>query len=295
MATDRSTLKRGPYPNAEQRPTAPSGRRMPSAPRERKPVLAVLALLLVAGGAAASGLLVIKTGHKVPAIEISQEVGAGQRIPLTAMQEVQVAADGGFSYVAWSERHQVARYYAGAMIPAGTLLTARMVVPANHVTAGRQVLGLTLKPGQVPVGLKVGDHIDIYDTNTTTQNSCPGLPGATLTRDAIVTGLALPNSSSGNNNVGVDIALDPPDAGQVACNAANGWAAIGVVPVVGGNQSQPSVSPSRPGAQQPGRVKGRKHRTASPAAPATPLPATSLPATPAASATPSGPAQPGTG
>ncbi len=282
MATDRSTLPRGPYPNAHQRATAPSGRRLPTAPRERKPVLAALALLLVAGGAAASALLVIKTSHRVPAIEISQEVGAGQPIPLSAMEEVQVAADSGLSYVGWSDRLQVTRYYAGAAIPAGTLLTAKMVVSVNHLTSGRQVLGLTLKLGQVPGALRTGDHVDVYDTNTTSQNSCPGLPGATLTHNAIVTSVTFPSSSSGSSNIGVDIALNPPDAGLVACNAANGWAAIGIVPA-GGIQSQPATPPAIPGAQKRARSPG-KHRATTPTAPATP-----------AGATPTGSAPPGTG
>ena len=307
MATDRSTLPRGPYPNADQRtPTAPTGRRPPSAPRERKPVLAALAVVLVAGGAAASALLVVRTSHRVAAIEISQEVGAGQRIPLGAMQEVQVASGTALSYVSWSARTQVARYYAGAAIPAGTLLTAKMVVPASNVTAGRQVLGLTLKPGQVPAALKIGDHVSIYDTNTSGQNpssqnpssqsSCPGLPGAAPTRDAIVTGLALPGGTSGTNAVGVDVALNPPDAGQVACNAANGWAAIAILPA-GGKQVTPAAAAPAAGAPPPlgARTGGKKRRAAAPATSAPPVtappvtaPPVTAPPTPPASAPPRG-------
>jgi hypothetical protein len=282
MATDRSTLPRGPYPAADQRPaTAPGGRRPPSAPRERKPVLAALAVLLVAGGAAASAFLVVRTSRQVPAIEISEEVGAGQQIPLSAMQEVQVPSGTPLAYVAWSERAQVTRYFAAAAIPAGTLLTAKMVVQATNVTAGRQVLGLTLKPGQVPAALKIGDHVNIYDTNTTNQNSCPGLPGSALTRDAIVTGLALPGGSSGSNNVGVDIALNPPDAGLVACNAANNWAAIGILPAGGKQAGQPAVTPA-PSASPPVQTGGKHRRAPAPTTPAVPptlAPPTTAPVT----------------
>ena len=288
MATDRTTLPRGPYPNAGQRPTAPNQRRMPGAPRERKPVLAALAVLLIAGGAAVSALLVMRTGHKVPAIEISADVGAGQQIPLTSMQEVQVASDSGFGYVPWSARFQVARYYAGDPIPAGTLLTARMVVPASQVTAGRQVLGLTLKPGQVPGALRIGDHVDIYDTNTA-QNSCPGTPGGVLSHDAVVTGLAIPSSGSGSSNVAVDIALNPPDAGAVVCNTANGWAGIAILPA-GGGQAQPSPTPAAPPpARAAPRAGLRKRRVTTP--PATPVTS----ASPSAPASPAGTASPGGG
>lgn len=286
MATDRTTLPRGPFPNSQQRiATPPTGRRLPGAPRERRPVLAALAVLLIAGGAAVSALLVVQTGHRVSAIEISQSIGAGQPIPLSAMQEVQISADGGLAYVAWSERDQVTQYFAGAAIPPGTLLTAKMVVRANNLTSGRQVIGLTLKPGQVPGALQIGDHVDIYDTNTTTQNSCPGLPGATLTRDAIITNLVQPSSSSGSSNIGVDIAINPADAGLVTCNAANNWAAVGIMPQ--GTQTQPSSTPSIPAPQGsgPARAGAKKRRTGVPTAAATPT----VPVSPTT------PAPPGTG
>jgi hypothetical protein len=285
MATDRTTLPRGSFPNSQQRTaTSPAGRRLPGAPRERKPVLAALAVLLIAAGAAVSALLVVQTGHRVPAIEISQPIGAGQPIPLSAMQEVQISADSGLAYVAWSQRDQVAQYFAGAAIPPGTLLTAKMVVRANNLISGLQVIGLTLKPGQVPAALQVGDHVDIYDTNTTTQNSCPGLPGSVLTRNAIITNLMLPSASSGNSNIGVDIAINPADAGVVTCNAANNWTAVAIMPA--NAQGQPSAAPPVPApSPNPGRPGVKKRRAVVPTATATPT----VPASPTV------PALPGTG
>ncbi|HEY1346797.1 MAG TPA: hypothetical protein VGF54_17545, partial [Streptosporangiaceae bacterium] len=83
MPSDRGTIQRGlgsgtqgqgTWPEA----TAPSSRRLPAARRERKPVLAACALLLIIGGALAAGLLVVQSGKRVTAIEITQPVGAGQ-------------------------------------------------------------------------------------------------------------------------------------------------------------------------------------------------------------------------
>src|SRR5215475_10564436 len=72
MASDRGTLSRSAGLSGDQQapwaePSGPSGRRMPSAPRERKPALFALAILLVALGAGAAGLLVIRAGTKVQA------------------------------------------------------------------------------------------------------------------------------------------------------------------------------------------------------------------------------------
>ncbi len=87
MPRDRGTLPRGSAGSNDQpaiwpEPTAPAGRRLPGAPRERKPALAALAMLLILGGALGAGLLVIQGSKRVAAIEISQQIGAGQRIPL---------------------------------------------------------------------------------------------------------------------------------------------------------------------------------------------------------------------
>jgi len=86
MVTERGTLSRGAATDQQTwaEPTAPGGRRLPSAPRERKPALAALAVLLVALGAVAAGLLVINAGHRVAAVEIVQQVGQGQQIPASA-------------------------------------------------------------------------------------------------------------------------------------------------------------------------------------------------------------------
>src|SRR5256885_10235196 len=120
MVSDRGTLPRGGVADQQgswAEPTAPGGRRMPSAPRERKPALAALAVLLVALGAVAAGYLVINAGHRVGAVEITQEVGQGQRIPASAIKEVQIASNTGINYVAWQYANRVAGAYAAAPIP----------------------------------------------------------------------------------------------------------------------------------------------------------------------------------
>jgi len=246
-------MQRGPASGTDQQagwqvPTAPAGRRLPSAPRERKPALAALAILLIVGGALGAGFLVTQTGKRVGAIEISQQIGVGQKIPQAAMQEVQIASDSSVNYVPWNEASQGAQFYAANAIPPGTLLNGAMVVRANHATAGKDVLGLALKDGQLPAGLQVGDHINIYQVSNATE-SCPGSPGSTLAGNAVVLAIAVPSATSGSSAAAdVQIALDPRAAGQVACNAANGDVAVGVLPP-GGQQSGGTGQPSSQGGQ----------------------------------------------
>ena len=233
MPSDRSTLQRG-VPGGDhsawQEPTAPGGRRLPSAPRERKPALAALAVLLILGCALGTGFLVIQSGKRVAAIEISQPVGAGQRIPATAMQEVQIASNSGLTYVPWNQASQVASYFAANAIPAGTLLTDAMVSRSTTSTAGRDLEGLALKDGQLPRGLQVGQHVDIYSVSDSTE-MCPGKPGQTLDANAVVIAIQTPQINSGTSAMAdVEVALTPADAGAVACNASNGIVGISVLP-----------------------------------------------------------------
>jgi hypothetical protein len=235
MPSDRGTLPRGlagsdGQPAIWPEATAPSGRRLPSAPRERKPALAALAVLLILGGALGAGLLVIQGSKRVAAIEISQPVGAGQRIPAAAMQPVQIAAGSGLAYVPWDEASQVARFYTVSAIPQGTLLTREMVATSGTPVAGKAVLGLALKDGQLPRGLTGGDHIDIYQVSDA-QETCPGGSGGTLAADAVVLAIGTPSTISGSTAIAdVEVALNPSDAGPVACNAANGIVGIAVLP-----------------------------------------------------------------
>jgi hypothetical protein len=244
MPSDRGTIQRGLASEAQGQgtwpeATAPSSRRLPAARRERKPVLAACALLLIIGGALAAGLLVVQSGKRVTAIEITQPVGAGQRIPAGAMQPVQVASGTGLDYIPWAEAGQVARFYAATTIPPGTLLTSAMVARASGVTTGQDVLGLALKDGQLPAQLKAGDHVGIYAVSGQASGSagCPGAGGDALTGDAVVVSVLTPGNGSLAGSPGgttdVTVAVSPADAGAVACAAAAGNVAVVVLPPAG--------------------------------------------------------------
>jgi hypothetical protein len=229
MVSDRGTLQRGAGTDQSwAEPTAPAGRRMPSAPRERKPALAALAVLLVALGAAAAGLLVIKAGHRVAAVEITREVGQGQRIPASALAEVQISADSNLDYVAWQNVNQVTNVYAAVQIPAGTLLTPAMTSATNNLAAGKVQVGLSLKPGQEPGNLVIGNTVEAFAVGTGSgcgANTSLTVPIATGT----VTSVSGAASSSGNT-AAVTLAVPEADAGTLACYASAGDVAVTLVP-----------------------------------------------------------------
>lgn len=228
MSSERGTIPRGSSVGIDQQswaePTLPSGRRMPSAPRERKPLLVVLALLLILVGAGAAGLLVTRMTNRVAAIEVTQEVEQGHQITAADLGEVQITADSGVHYVSWASAASVVKYMAATDIPAGTLLTPQMVTTTNNLVNGRDTVGLALKDGQMPDNLAVGQSVMIYSTATQT-NSC-GIPGQQLAAGATV--LSISPGKNGSGNTDVEVALNQDDAGRVTCNTANGTAAIAI-------------------------------------------------------------------
>jgi hypothetical protein len=247
MVSDRGTLPRGAVADQQAswaEPTAPGGRRMPSAPRERKPALAALAVLLVALGAVAAGYLVISAGHRVGAVEITQEVGQGQQIPAAAIKEVEIASNSGVNYVAWQYANRVAGVFAAVQIPAGTLLTPAMTAATNNLAAGKVEVGLSLKAGQAPANLLIGQTVEAFPVGTGSGCAAnggtanggggngatvgPGVPIATGTI-ASVSG----STSSNGTTAAVTLAVSSADAGTLACYASAGNVAIALTPAAG--------------------------------------------------------------
>jgi hypothetical protein len=242
MVSDRGTLPRGAVADQQAswaEPTAPGGRRMPSAPRERKPALAALAVLLVALGAVAAGYLVISAGHRVGAVEITQEVGQGQQIPASALKEVQINADSDVHYVAWQFANRVTGVFAAVQIPAGTLLTPSMTTSTSNLTTGKVEVGLSLKPGQAPTDLLIGQTVRAFPVGngsgcTGGANGTGTGTGATATPgEAITTGTIVSVSGSTSTNgstAAVTLAVPETDAGVLTCYASAGDVAIALTP-----------------------------------------------------------------
>lgn len=250
MVSDRGTLPRGAVADQQAswaEPTAPGGRRMPSAPRERKPALAALAVLLVALGAVAAGYLVINAGHRVGAVEITQQVGQGQRIPASAIKEVEIASNSGINYVAWQYANRVAGIYAAVQIPAGTLLTSAMTSATNNLAAGKVQVGLSLKPGQAPANLLIGQSVEAFGVGTGSGcgaaaagggaggtgggnggNGSGSGSGVPITTGVIAS--VVGSTASNGSTAAVTLAVPDADAGVLACYASAGDVAIALTP-----------------------------------------------------------------
>jgi flagella basal body P-ring formation protein FlgA len=201
--------------------SGPASRKLPVPPRERKPALAALALLLVLGGALATTLLVLRSGDRVSAIQITQQIGPGQPILPEAMQEVQIA-DTGVSYVAWTHRQEVSATFARVTLLPGTLLTAQMVSRASEqLGPGKVTLGLALKAGQMPLSIQRGDHVQVLYVPGSGRGTAQG---KVLAPSALVESVG---TSEGSSSGLVSIIVDATVSPTIAMYSSSGEIALG--------------------------------------------------------------------
>ena len=228
---------------------AAAGQRIPVPRRERKPAMAALAVLLIVGGALISAYLVMASGRRVPVISVSQPVAAGQRIPASALQEVQVSATGGLDYIPWADRAKVTQTFATVTLVKGALLTNGMISADSSVAKGSVVVGLALKPGQMPAGgLHPGDRVALYAVAS--QGGQSGTQsGSVLAPAATVYDVVQPGENDIQaDQVTVSVTVPVAQAPEVTQASSAGAVAVALLPP---GEKAPQTPAQPPGGQQP--------------------------------------------
>jgi hypothetical protein len=243
-----------------------SGHRIPVPRRERKPAMAALAVLLIVGGALVSAYLVMASGERVPVIRVGRQVAAGQQIPADALQEVQVSATGGLDYIPWTDRGQVTRTFATVTLVKGALLTNGMISSASSVAKGTVVIGLALKPGQLPAGgVQPGDRVALYAVAAQSDQSggqnSPLLAPAATVYDVAQAG----QNDVQSDQVQVSVTVPIDQAPQVTQAASAGGVAVALLSA--GEQARGTPPKQRPAASPTARPGAQQQSTDQPATP----------------------------
>lgn len=251
-SSDRKTVA-----DTSGRPTlgAATGQRIPVPRRERKPAMAALAVLLIVGGALVSAYLVMASGQRVPVIGVAQPVAAGQRIPASALQEVQVSASGDLDYIPWDDRGKVTQTFATVTLVKGALLTNGMISTDSSIAKGTVVVGLALKPGQLPAGgLQPGDRVALYAVAS--QGGASGAQtGTVLAPAATVYDVVRPGQNDiQSDTITVSVSVPVGQAPAVTQASSAGAVAVALLPAgeeapqtakQPGKQPKPESTPSQ--------------------------------------------------
>ncbi|MGW3653380.1 hypothetical protein [Streptomyces sp. NPDC000878] len=219
-----------------------TGERLPAPPRERKPALAALAVLLILVGALGATMLVLRAGDRIEVIKVTSEIPAGGSVTKANTTSVMVAADTGINYVEWTQLDTLRTLKARTTIYPGTVVMGQMFGSDEGVAAGQATVGLSLKEGQYPNGLKAGSFVAAYRVGTTTgtgsttgsSDSSSSGASTTLIVDKAKVTYVKPQASSGDvissTNLPVTLTVDSTKAADLAQAAASGQVALVLIP-----------------------------------------------------------------
>jgi hypothetical protein len=131
---------------------------------QRRPAFVVLGLLLVLVFAALAAQLYLQVGGRASVLAVARPVPAGHRIGGQDLTEVRVSIDPAVHAVPASDRNQVVGRVALVDLLPRSLLNREAVAATPIPGAGKAIVGVALKPGQLPTILKPGDHVVVVVT-----------------------------------------------------------------------------------------------------------------------------------
>ncbi|WP_282794172.1 hypothetical protein [Streptomyces sp. CC224B] len=216
-----------------------AGERLPTAPRERKPALAALAVLLILVGALGATVLVLRAGDRIEVVKVKDgaSIAAGESITRSKVEPVMVASDTSVKYVKWKQLKALQELKAKSAIPGGAVVVGQMFAARTGLPAGKASVGLSLKEGQYPAGLKQGDTVAAYRVAANGSGSgrdkdSGGAGGSTpLVADARVDAIVTKDDSTiSTGNRSVTLLVDSDDAAALTSAASAGEVAVVLVP-----------------------------------------------------------------
>ena len=223
--------------NRSAAPVQPAmGERLPAPPRERKPALAALAVLLILVGALGATMLVLRAGDRVEVVQVTSDIQPGESVGNHATS-VMVAADASIHYVKWNQIGALKKLKARSTIYAGTVVIGEMFGSKNTLPAGKASVGLALKEGQYPADIKAGDIVSAYRAGSDTSSSRSSSSGTSGSSDSLIVSNARVNTKSDTSdatvstgNLSITLLVDQSDVPALTAAAANGDVSVVLVP-----------------------------------------------------------------
>lgn len=195
--------------------------RLPSAPRERRPLLAVLAVLLIVGGAVLSALLATRLDQRVQMLVAANTIEAGTVITKEDLSAAPVSADLG-TLIPASQADQVVGRTARVQVAQGQLLDTSQLTGSSIPAEGKQVVGMSLEAGRFPSqGFRPGDKVDVVDINGQTVS----IAGAQIISATPTSG----TEGDWSSGALVSVAVEQKDAAALAAASAGGTVALVLV------------------------------------------------------------------
>jgi hypothetical protein len=216
-------------------PSAPAVAPVGRLPRRRRWGVVALGVVLVAVCAVAAYLFVVTAGVTRPYLAVGRNVPYGATIGADDLTVVNVNPAAGLQPIPTSQRGEVIGKHAAADLFPGTLLTRAQLTDLAIPAPGQQLVGVELKPAQVPARtLKAGDAVILVIVPPTNVVGVPDPKASAVARpESIRATVAAASPPATNGNIRVDVAVNVADGPTVAAMAAAGRIVI-VVTTRGG-------------------------------------------------------------
>jgi len=200
---------------------APRTDRLPPAPRERRPALAALAVLLIVGGAAVAGLLALRMDTRVQVLVAAGDIAAGEQIEESDLTSTPVGADG-VALVPADQAAEIVGSYARVSIAAGQLIDTSMLGATGALQPGTVAVGAALDVGRMPAsGLQPGDVVQLVQVRDG--------EGTVVVPDARVSSSYSAGADGTGGGATVTFIVDVADGPRVAAVAADGSLSVVLV------------------------------------------------------------------
>lgn len=198
----------------------PGGDRLPVPTRQRRPMLAVLAVVLILGGAAIAASLVLTSGQKQQYLLLARNVAVGETLgPRDFLQQPLAATNSTvFAPVRVEDfAGRVNGTRAQVALSKGSLLTEGTFGPSIRPRKGLTDVSGAVPEGGFPTGLRPGDIVKvIYTPRGSANANTAGVPqpagaarrltpGDTLIRSAYVTSVEPLSSGENGRVVGLEV------------------------------------------------------------------------------------------
>ncbi|MFC7257767.1 MULTISPECIES: hypothetical protein [Streptomyces] len=215
------------------------GERLPTPPRERKPALAALAVLLILVGALGATMLVLRAGDRVEVVQVTSDIQAGESVG-SHVTSVMVADDTSVNYVRWDQLTTLKTLKARSTIYKGTVVIGEMFASKSNLPAGKASVGLALKEGQYPADIKAGDIVSAYrvgdDTSSSRSSSSSSGTSSSSSNSLIVENARVNTKSDTSDatvstgNLSITLLVDQSDVPALTAAAAAGDVSVVLVP-----------------------------------------------------------------
>jgi SAF domain len=182
-------------------------------------------VLLVVFCATAVAVYTSNAGHRRPVLVMVRTVRAGAAISAGDLGDAQVAADSSVHAMPASERSRVVGRTAAVDLVSGTLLTSAELGAGPALAAGRSVVGLNVKLGYAPAGLRPADRVRLVFTPTGSGTAADSAQGGSV----LVSAARVYDVTSTPDGQGQIVSVIVDDASAPALAAAGARGEVSVV------------------------------------------------------------------